>query len=214
MPKSVAPQPAPALEAREGPHLIPGFRRSFDAPLRCPAVETGDPELDPLVSYLKASFADEIKDGHRLVIQDRTKVEILHFPEPYQDLVDKLLRQASDQIPADMIRDFCEKNRSSSPVRPEIARHLTIDLLSREEKTNLFAVGGVEGWKRFYAKFPSARGLIEVSRVGLNRDRSLALFFIHVGQAPVIGQGQMHVLKKEGGAWVELPDDLGQEITM
>ena len=78
-----------------------------------PAVATGDPELDPLVAYLKASFAAAIKDGRRLVIEDTTDVEHLHYRKPYQDLVDGLLSQASDQIPAEMIRDFGEKNRES-----------------------------------------------------------------------------------------------------
>ena len=105
--------PAPVLEAKEGPSPIPGFRRSFDAPLRAPAVATGDPELDLLVSYLKASFAEAIQDGGRLVIEDTTDVEMLHFRQPYQELVDGLLRQSSDQVPAEMIRDFGEKNRES-----------------------------------------------------------------------------------------------------
>src|SRR5262249_35820501 len=49
--------PAPVSEAKEGPPPVPALRRSFDAPLRAPAVATGDAELDPLISYLKASFA-------------------------------------------------------------------------------------------------------------------------------------------------------------
>src|SRR4051794_37168507 len=78
--------PAPVMEAKEGPRPVPELRRPFDAPLRAPAVATGDPELDPLVAYLKASFSAAIRDGRRLVIDDMTDVEQLHFREPYQHL--------------------------------------------------------------------------------------------------------------------------------
>ena len=40
--------------------------------LHAPAISTGDPELDPLVSFLRAWFAREIEAGKTLVIQDRT----------------------------------------------------------------------------------------------------------------------------------------------
>ena len=113
--------PAIAIE-EAAPPPVPGYRRSFDAPLR-PAVATGDPELDPLVAYLKASFAVAIKEGHRLVIDNMTDVEMLHMRRPYQDLVNGLLRHASDQVPAEMIRDFGEKNRNCA-VWPELPRHL------------------------------------------------------------------------------------------
>ena len=169
----------PVIQADdEMPHPVPGLRRSFDAPLRAPAVATGDPELDPLVAYLKASFAAAIKDGHRLVIEETTDVEELHFRKPYQDLVDALLRQASDQVPAEMIRDFGEKNRQSRAIWPELTRHLPASLLTLGERKKLFPGFPDEGWKRFYAKYPGSPGIITVSRVGLNREKTLAFFYL------------------------------------
>jgi hypothetical protein len=200
--------PAPMMEAKEGPPPVPGLRRSFDAPLRAPAIATGDPELDPLVAYLKASFAAAIKDGHRLVIEDTTNVEQLHFGEPYQHLVDGLLSQASDQVPAEMIRDFGEKNRESRAVWPELTRHLPVNLLTLKEQKAFFSGFPDEGWKRFYAKYHGSPGIITVSRVGLNPDKTLAFFYVAVGQATLSGHGQLHVLKKEGDAWVELPVEI------
>lgn len=204
-----AASPAPVMEAKEvAPHPIPGYRRPFDPPLRAPAVATGDPELDPLVAYLKVSFAAAIEDGHRLVIDDATDVEMLHFREPYQDLVEGLLGQASEQVPAEMIRDFGEKNRKSHAVWPEMSRHLPAGLLSREERKAFFSDSTDEGWKRFHEKYPGSPGIITVSRVGLNRDKTLAFFYVGVGQGPLSGHGQLHVLKKEGDAWVELPVEI------
>lgn len=190
------------------PRPIPGFRRPFDAPLRAPVIATGDPELDPLVAYLKASFAVEIKKGLRLVVDDTTDLEMLHVREPYQYLADWLLRQASDQVPAEMIRDFCEKNRGSRMVWPELPRYLPASLLTLGERKAIFSGFADEGWKRFYAKYPHAPGIITVSRVGLNRDKTLAFFYVAVGMGSLNAHGQLHVLKKEDDVWVELPVEI------
>jgi hypothetical protein len=191
------------------PATIPGPRRPFHDTVRAPAVATGDLELDPLVSYLKASFTAAIKDGHRLVIMDTTDVQDLHSGTPYQDLVDGLLSEASDQVPADMIRDFCEKNRGSRAVWPELTRHLPASLLTAGEREAIFSVPADDVWKPFYAKYPGSPGIITVSRVGLNRDKNLAIFYVGNQRQLLLGEGRLHVLKKEGDVWVELPDAIG-----
>ena len=177
-------------------------------PLRAPAIATGDPELDPLVAYLKASFAAAIKDGHRLVIMDTTDLDDLHTGRPYQDLVDGLLRQASDQVPAEMIRDFGEKNRESRAVWPELTKHLPASLLTSEEQTAIFSGSAdladdhdafIGVWKRFYAKYPGSPGIITVSRVGLNRDKTLAFFYVEATAAALAGRGRPAPRPQEGG---------------
>lgn len=60
--------PVRLAEIAPDPPARPQVHFQFDEPLRAPAVATGDPELDPLVFFLKASYAEEIKDGHRLVL--------------------------------------------------------------------------------------------------------------------------------------------------
>src|SRR3954452_16449529 len=57
------PAQAMEAEAEEGPRSVPGLRRPPEPSLRAPAVATGNPELDPLVAYLKASFSAPIQDG-------------------------------------------------------------------------------------------------------------------------------------------------------
>jgi hypothetical protein len=127
--------------------------------------------------------------------------------------VDGLLRQASEQVPAEMIRDFGEKNRESHAVWPELTRHLPASLLTLGERKAIFSGLADDGWKRFYAKYPDAYAIITVSRVGLNRDRTMAFFYVAVGSSPHSGHGQLHVLKKEDEAWVELPIDIGTTWT-
>jgi hypothetical protein len=178
-------------------------------PLRAKAITTGDPELDPLVAFLRAAFAAEIKAGKRLVIADETELGPLLLGTSYQDFVESLLKEASDKVPAEMIRDFDAKNRQTHAVRPELGRHVPVHLLGRAEHGKIFADGPDENWERFYKRFPGSPGLITVSRVGLNREKNLALFYMGVMGGSLNGGGQLHVVKKEADKWVEQPISIG-----
>jgi len=193
----------------EKPRRVPGLRRDFDSPLRASLVATGDPELDPLVAYLKESFSAVFKDGRQVVINETTNVEHLHFKEPYEHLEKGLLAQTSDQVPTVLIRDFLEKNREPHKVWPEITHHLPATLLTPGERSAIFSGQADDGWKRLYAKYPTAYAIITVSRVGVNPKRTLAMFYMAVGSGSLGGHGQIHILKKVNDAWIELPIDIG-----
>jgi hypothetical protein len=197
------PEQAPArLRAlREGKALTPPFRAK--------AIATGDPELDPLVSFLRARFAKEIQAGKKLVIEDQTDLHLLLLGTSYQEFVDSLLKDASDQVPAEMIRDFGDKNRQARAVWPELTKHLPAHLLSRAERGAVFTGNADDNWKRFYEKYPGATGILTVSRVGLNREKDRALFYLGQGHGSLSGHGQLYVLKKEGDEWVDQRIDLG-----
>ena len=64
-------------------------------------------------------------------------------------------------------------------------------------------------WEAFYAKYPGSPGVITVSRVGLSRDKNLALFYVGLACGELCGHGRLHVLKKEGDVWIELPFQIG-----
>ena len=176
--------------------------------IRAPAIKTSDPELDPLVSYLKASFEEPMKDGHRLVITLVTGTNLIQEGRNYQEFIDLLLKQASTQVPAEMIRDFGEKNRGSSPAWPELTNHLLATLITNDEHDEFFKGPG-DAWDRFYAKYPDAYGIIGVSRVGLNQDKTVALVYIEEARSMFFAHGRFHVLKKHGDMWVELPINFG-----
>jgi hypothetical protein len=178
-------------------------------PLRARMIPTGDPELGPLVAFLRAEFAEEIKAGKRLVIEDRTDLGPLLLGMSYQEFVASLLDEAKDKVPAEVIRDFDEKNRQSHAVWPELSRHLPVRVLSREEHKAIFTANPDDNWKRFYERYPDAPGIITVSRVGLNRDKNLALFYMGVGRGSLNAGGQLYVLKKEGDEWVDQRISIG-----
>lgn len=177
--------------------------------LHARAISTGDPELDPLVSFLRARFAREIEAGKRLVIEDRTALQTFFAGGSYQAFVDSLLEKASDRVPAEMIRDLGDKNRESCAVWPALTQYIPADLLSREEHRAIFEGDLYEGWKRFHEKYPDAVGLITVSRVGLDRETDRAMFYMACIRGALSAVGQLHVLLRENDVWIKQPVWIG-----
>jgi hypothetical protein len=178
-------------------------------PLRAPAISTGNPELDPLVSFLQVWFAREIEAGMTLVIEDHTQVHTFYLEGSYEDYVDGLLKEACEQAPAEMIRNFGDRNRESRAVWPELMQFLPSRLLSREERHMIFKDETYEGWKRFYERYPKAAGLVTVSRVGLNREKDRALFYLACCRGALAAVGGLHVLEREGDVWAQPPVCIG-----
>jgi hypothetical protein len=184
-------------------------RRMPEPPLRAPAISTGDPELDPLVSFLRVWLAREIEAGMTLVIEDHTKVHTFYLNGSFTDYVERLLNEACEQAPAEMIRNFGNRNHESSAVWAELMQYLPSRLLSREARDAIFKDDPYEGWNRFYEQFPKAAGLITVSRVGLNRENDRALFYVACIRGALAAVGGLHVLEREGDVWVEAPVCIG-----
>ena len=193
---SPGPDPDPPMAGPVGPQELP-------PPLRAEAISTGDPELDPLVSFLKASFAEEIKAGKKLVIEERTDLHLVHLGSSYEEFVESLLKEASDAVPEEMIRDFGDKNRRSRAVWPELTRLLPAHLMSPEEGGAIFSEEADTNWRNFYEAYPDAAGLVTISRVGLSRDKTRALFYLGQVRGSLDGHGQLHLLEKDGDQWVE-----------
>jgi hypothetical protein len=69
-------------------------------------------------------------------------------------------------------------------------------------KPNEFILG-TEYWIPFYRKYPEAVGLHKLSRVGFNREKTLALVNATF-ESNLVGFSRMYVLKRAKGTWVIL----------
>jgi hypothetical protein len=178
--------------------------------LHAKAVETGIPELDPVVSYLRTYYADVIKTGKPLVVRRTTTLGALLLGTSYEEFAASLLKQGPKEIPPELIKDFCDKNVGSRPVWPELGRHLPLRLLTHEESESIFTTSYADkNWQRFYEKYPGSPGIIELSRVGLSRNKEMAMFYWGFNKGSLNGHGHILIMKRQGGDWIELPVSIG-----
>ena len=167
-------------------------------------------ESDVIVSFLQERYGSRLLAGVPLVIEDTFSIE--HLGQSYSEFTRSLLSQASDRVPADLIRDFCDKNTKPGAVWPEVGSRLQAKLLSRAELDTFFSAKSnqkPDGWDRFYAKYPKSPGIITVSRVGFNRKGDMAMLYMGSQSHWLAGAGQIHVFQKRDGKWVEQPFSIG-----
>src|SRR5215510_12986687 len=60
------------------------------------------------------------------------------------------------------------------------------------------------GWEGFYQRYPNSGGWVEVSAVGFNNDRTVAVVYMGHHCGGLCGGGCFHVLEKKDGKWVPL----------
>lgn len=177
------------------------------------AVSPSSNEVDVVVAYLRQHYDYCIKTNTPLVIEDTFSVAMLHMGESsYEAFTKSLLSQASERVPADLIRDFCAKNIKAQKVWPQLQTRLRVVLLSRSELDSIFSIGHKQkpdGWDRFYAKYPKSPGIITISRVGFNRRGDMAMVYVGSQVHWLAGSGRIYVFRKQGGKWEGEPAFIG-----
>jgi hypothetical protein len=65
----------------------------------------------------------------------------------------------------------------------------------------MFLQDNFSGWENLYKRYPEATGIIRVSAIGFNPERTQALVYVERGCGATCGQGGYVLLSKEGKVW-------------
>jgi hypothetical protein len=138
----------------------------------------------------------------RLVIKDRTALEVK--PER----LDKLEKGLAEMVP-----DLEGKNETKYALENKFGVRLPCVLISAETENRLFPFASItvldreavdkvqKSWHEFYQEYPGAQGVLTLSRVGFNSDKSQAVVYVTNHASPLIGAGELFLLAKKNGAW-------------
>jgi hypothetical protein len=134
-----------------------------------------------------------LRNGHakRLIIQNETKgYEMCLRPD----------KEWQEKIgPA--ISDYVRANAKPSLLQPRIKVEVPYRLIVADELRSTIQTAG---WDGFYQRFPDSGGWIELSAVGFNVDKTVAVVYMGHHCGPLCGGGGFHVLEKKDGKWVAL----------
>jgi hypothetical protein len=114
--------------------------------------------------------------------------------------VDSLNLQLAAQgrgIPADVREDFKKKNSRSCNIKPfgGIAR---LSFLTESEHDEIFE----KGWDEFHRQFGEKASMIVLSRVGFNKDHTLALLHVSSGIGGMAAGGRLYLFERKQNKWV------------
>jgi hypothetical protein len=98
------------------------------------------------------------------------------------------------------ISDYVRLNAKPLRLQPKIKIGVAYQLILAEElKTN-----SNSGWEAFFQRYPDSRGWIELSAVGFNANKTVAVVYMGHHCGALCGGGGFHVLEKRNSRWVRL----------
>ena len=83
-------------------------------------------------------------------------------------------------------------------------------LVTEVEHSEIFSRSNIEqNWESFYKRYPKAKSLIGLSRVGFNKELTEAVVYVEFSCGPLCGSGKLAYLKRGLFGWfVELVEGL------
>lgn len=145
-------------------------------------------EIKFFVSYLKEGI------GSPQVV-----VTTIGAPDVDVDALNLQLAVQGRGIPPDVRADFKEKNKSSCVIRPFVDLP-NLHFISEREHNLMFRT--LKGWSELHKRYGKKAEVVFLSRVGFNRDRTLALFHISSAIGPMAGGGNLSLCERKNGKWV------------
>jgi hypothetical protein len=117
------------------------------------------------------------------------------------DDIERIESEFEFSLPKPLIADFRNKNNRSYKFNRFFDLNINYILISKNELDSIFKNGW---WGEFYEKYPNSQGRTYLSRVGFNKNRTEALFYMGTQSAGLAGIGLFIYLKKENGKWIPI----------
>ena len=102
-----------------------------------------------------------------------------------------------------LIDSYRKANKIRSVLQQKFNFPFEYELVPSETIDGFFKSKGPGGWAGFYKRFPNSGGYVEMSAVGFNSDKTLALMYAGHSCGGLCGGGAYHFFKKVDGKWKE-----------
>ena len=145
-------------------------------------------ETEVFVSYLKA----ERRSPALTVLVTRTVPTDMDL-----DTYNLQLAAKGRGIPPDVRVDFKEKNKSGCAIVP-FSGVANLHFISKAEHDQIFQTG----WSEFHKRYGEEASVLWLSRVGFNRDKTLALLYVSSGMGRLAVDGVLYLLERKEAKWV------------
>jgi hypothetical protein len=99
------------------------------------------------------------------------------------------------------ISDYVRLNTKPLPLQRRINVEVQYQLIKAEELRSAIQTAG---WEGFYQRYPNSGGWMELSAVGFNANKTVAVVYMGHHCGMLCGGGGFHVLEKKDGQWVAL----------
>jgi hypothetical protein len=141
-------------------------------------------------------------DEDVFVIRQMTKLWKGSEPVDINTIKDHLKKDFGTEISEELIQNFFEVNSKENMLHYKFSKELHVILISEIEEKEIFQPADNKGWERFYSNYSGAKGIIEVSRIAFNTEKTKALLYYGSNSGGKAGIGYYVLLKKQDDDWV------------
>ncbi len=162
---------------------------------------------------IEALFQHEVGSAKKHVIREEMSAREIQFQESYEKFGASLRQDAKEKDKAfkAALDDFLQKNRNPTLIAFPTNAPKDVELVSEATVNSIFRnTNNVDGWKLFYERFPGSTGLISISRVGMNPQKTVAIVYFGQQSHWLAGAGSIRVLRREGNKWVVTGEGFGR----
>ena len=101
------------------------------------------------------------------------------------------------------VRNFEERSRQRRPLSAltHLDLAIPVTLADRKELIALPRTSAARYWSEFYKVYPESGGLIELSGIGYNAARDVAVLTVDTGCGELCGSGMLAVVTRLAGVW-------------
>src|SRR5215475_13118557 len=90
-------------------------------------------------------------------------------------------------------------NKDAWKLQAEFGFGRQFELISLDEIKSIFRAGVGRGWEGFRKRYPDSAGFVELSAVGFNEDKSVAVVYIGYYCGGLCGSGGVKFMRKKDG---------------
>lgn len=145
------------------------------------------------------------KSDRLLIINERTSLWDGSIASESQKFFEELKR-SSPELQPETLNDLIVKSNGISTLERKFNIKIKYALVSDDEINALFKDDVSGGWEAFHRKFPKSSGILTLSRVGFNADKTQAIVYKGWSCGGLCGGGGYTLLRKKKGVWLIGPN--------
>jgi hypothetical protein len=143
-------------------------------------------------TILLSEWAVRVAKAKTLVIRTETDAKFQMCLKPDDE---------SKKIIGSAISNYLEVNKKTWLIQEKLTVEIPYKIVSSEAIKSTFEKNN---WEEFYKRYPQSGGYIELSAIGFNEDKNVAVVYVAHSCGLLCGGGDYHVLQKKDGKWVPL----------
>jgi hypothetical protein len=112
----------------------------------------------------------------------------------------------TEKIVGQAISEFVKLNKKTWLLQRHFNIESPYELIAYSEIRGAIKQGG---WEKFYQQYPDSSGWVDLSAVGFNAEKTVAVVYTGHHCGMLCGGGRYHVLQKKDGKWIPLKRKIG-----